>query len=205
MAPWYGTGTRLGAQVAALAPLLLGPGIVTVALRTRERPRATVAAVTALAVVVGSVVVVESAATATSALSAYSVVTPNDRVAFRWLAEHVGPDERVLNDDQDGSTWSYEASRAVVHPVFGPRPSGGFEGHPEWAGRLHLQATVQDVGANPTTRREAEDWSVRYVLVGQRRFDDGEGVLDRAAIASSTGLRLVFSEGDARVYEIVGR
>lgn len=205
MAPWYGTGTRLGAQVAALAPLLLGPGIVTVARRTRERPRATVAAVTALAVVVGSVVVVESAATSTSALSAYSVVTANDRVAFQWLAEHVGPDERVLNDDQDGSTWSYEASRAVVHPVFGPRPSGGFEGHPEWASRLHLQATVQDVGVDPTTRQEAEDWSVRYVLVGERRFDDGEGVLDRAALASSPGLRLVFSAGDAQVYEIVGR
>ena len=154
MAPWYGTGTRLGAQVAALIPLLVGPGIVAVVRRTRERPRVTVGAVAALALVVGSVAVVESAATAVSALNSYSVVTPDDRAAFGWLAAHVRPDERVLNDDQDGSTWSYEATGWAVNPVFGPRPSGGFVGHPEWESRLHLQATVQSVGVDAATTQK---------------------------------------------------
>jgi hypothetical protein len=203
MAPWYGTATRLGAQVAALLPLLLGPGIVLAARRTRERPRGTVVVVAALAAVIGSIVVVESTATATSALNSYSVVTPADRAAFGWLADHVGPDERVLNDDQDGSLWSYDASRGAVMPVFGVRPAGGFVTHPEWDARLHLRETVQDIAVDAKTRQEARDWSVRYVLLGERRFGDADDAMDRAAIASSAGLRLVFAEGDARVYEIV--
>jgi hypothetical protein len=203
LAPWYGSGTRLGAQVSGLLPGLVGIGLVVLARRVKAQPPVVVAATVVGAVLVGGLMVGQSVATAAQGVTDNAVVTRADRDAFAWLAAHTAPGERVLNDDEDGSTWSYEATRTAVAPLFGSKPSGGFAGHPEYESRLHLRATIQDVATNPVTRQEARDWRVRYVLVGERGIAGDPVALDHAAIAESPGLRLVFESGGARVYEVV--
>jgi hypothetical protein len=59
------------------------------------------------------------------------------------------------------------------------------------------------VATDARTRQEARDWGVRYVMVGERVLGGGEPTLHRAALAASSGLRLVFESGGARVYEIL--
>ena len=44
---------------------------------------------------------------------------------------------------------------------------------------------------------------MRYVMVGERVLGGDEPTLHRAALAESSGLRLVFESGGARVYEIL--
>jgi hypothetical protein len=139
-----------------------------------------------------------------SSLSDYSVVTQGDRDAFAWLSAHSRAGERVLNDEEDGSVWAYVLTGGRVDPLFGPRPTGGFHGVPEFESRLHLQATVQDIDSDTTTRSEAREWNVRYVLVGARLIPDGDLGLRRDALRTSRSLRLVYASGGAEVYEIVG-
>jgi len=203
LAPWYGSGTRLGAQVAALLPGLLGTGALAVARRARARGPLVLTTALAGATAVAVLMAAQSVGAAAQGVSDYAVVTPADRTAFSWLATHARPGERVLNDDVDGSSWLYESTRAAAVPLFGTQPDGGVVGRPEYVGRLHLRATIQDIATDPRTRQEARDWRVRYVLVGDRVQADGRRALDLAAIAASHGLRLVFESGDARVYEIV--
>ena len=203
LAPWYGAGTRLGSQVAGLLPVLVGAGVVVLARRARALPVAAFAVSASVGVVVIGLMVGQSVTSAAQGMSDNAVVTPADRASFDWLAAHVEPGERVLNDDEDGSAWAYESTRGKVAPLFGSRPSGGFDGHAEFESRLHLRATIQDVATDARTRQEARDWGVRYVMVGERVLGGDEPTLHRAALAASSGLRLVFESGGARVYEIL--
>lgn len=197
-APWYGSSLRLAAQAAALLPPILACGWIAVR-SGRFRALAAPLAAAACVVLVG-----QSLLAVQQTVSRTAVVTPADRAAFAWLAAHVRPGERVLNDHSDGSVWAYEATGGAVAPMFGPKPSGGFEGEPAWASRLDLRDHVADPAHAALTREEAARWSVRYVLVGERTIGDGEPYLDHEALASSPLVREVFASGGARVYELVG-
>jgi hypothetical protein len=196
--PWYGDDDRLVAQVAALLPVLLGAGWLALSRRATSTGarRAAVAAAVAVSVVLAG----QSAAAARDGFTRYSVVTDDDLAAFAWLSTHVQAGERVLNDHRDGSVWSYEASDGVLAPVFGPKPSGGYEADPAFVGRLYLRDHIHEVATDARVADEARRWSVRYVMVGSRTFSDA----DRQLEVPAPGLREVFRSGQAVVYEIIG-
>lgn len=201
--PWYGNADRLASQTAALLPVLVAAGWLAL----RDRWTAPVARrVTAVgAALVAVVLVAESWSSVVDDFSRYSVVTAEDRDAWAWLAEHSRPGERVLNDHRDGSVWMYDATRGTVAPVFGPKPSGGWEEQPYFARALHLRDHVGQLATDPTVREDIEALDVRYVVVGSRRFTDVASQLDVAAMEGSSAFREVYRSGDARVFEIVGR
>ncbi|HEY5136104.1 MAG TPA: DUF6541 family protein [Candidatus Nanopelagicales bacterium] len=203
--PWYGNGDRLLGQAAALVPCLLGIALVSLARRVASAPSAARAA---WVVACGAVVVVmlgQAVGVAWNGLSSFAVVTAGDRDAFAWLTAHAAPGERVLNDDTDGSAWMYESSRGTVLPVFGGHPGEDYAGFPDYADRLHLQRTIQDVASDAQTRAEADRWNVRYVMVGERTIKDEPRLIDAEGLATGDGLREVFSSGGAKVYEIAAR
>jgi len=203
--PWYTNGDRVIGQAAALVPSLIGIGLVVVAQRLRREPVAVRAAGLVGAALIVAVMAVQAVGAAATGLTGFSVVTAADRDAFVWLAEHAAPGQRVLNDDTDGSAWMYESSAGTVFPLFGGRPGEGFQSHDEYADRLHLLDTVQDIATNAQTRAEAVRWNVKYVMVGERTVKNGPRFLDAEALATAEGLREVFSSGGAKVYEIVAR
>jgi hypothetical protein len=205
LSPWYASGERITTQLAALLPVALGVGWVRLLdlARGAER-RGLRAGVVVLGVAVALPLVLRSTETAHYAVADQSVVTEADRASFGWLSAHVRPGERILNDNRDGSVWMFDSTRGTAVPVFSAMPGPGWEATPGWEGRLHLRDTIADVSTDAITRDEAREWSVRYVVVGERTIGGGARAWDPEALAASPGLRLVFSQGDARVYEIVG-
>jgi hypothetical protein len=201
--PWYGNADRLASQAAALLPVLVASGWI--GLRDRQPSRAGRRVTAIGAAVLAAVLLAQAWSSVVDDYSRYSVVTTEDREAWAWLAAHVSPGERVLNDHRDGSVWMYDATRGAVAPVFGPKPSGGWEEQPHFARALHLRDHVGQLATDATVRADAEALDVRYVVVGSRRFEDVVPLLDVAAIATSPAFREVFRSGDARVFEIVGR
>ncbi len=198
--PWYGNGDRLVAQASALLPVLLGAGFERLLLRYRHGGAATVAAV-----VVGLcafAAVVQGVAVAQQGLGRFSVVTPDDRLAFAWLASHVQPGEHVLNDHRDGSVWMVEETSGVDQPLFGGKPGGGFEAYPEWADRVYLRDHVADYATDARVRSIAARWDVRYVFSGERTFADAPRLVDVDALAAAPGVVEVFRSGDARVFQL---
>jgi hypothetical protein len=199
--PWYGNGDRLVAQVAALVPVLLGFG----GQRVLGRVRTGGAAASALAITVGLCALLalgQSFAAAQQGLGRFSVVTDDDRRAFAWLAEHVGPDEQVLNDPTDGSVWMVEATGGASQPVFGAVPGGGFDAQPEWADRLYLRQHAAEIGTDPRVRATAREWGVRYVLYGDRGPAGSPRLIDADALAAAPGVVEVFRSGRVRVFEL---
>jgi hypothetical protein len=200
--PWYGNSDRLAAQAAALVPVLLGAGWV----QLRGREARAVRVLTAVgAVAVAGVLVLQALASTVDAFSRFVAGPPDDRAAYAWLAAHVGPGERVLNDHQDGSLWVYDASRGAVAPVFGPKPSGGWDLLPSFDGAVRLRDHITELGTDGRLRADAAALGVRYVLVGSRTFFDVQPQIDAAALEASPAFREVFRSGDARVFEIVAR
>ena len=203
--PWYANGERLVTQSAALLPVLLAAGFWLCAdVATRRSGRGTVVALVALGAALLVPLAGRSTSLAVQGIDRFSVLGSDDRAAFAWLAAHVAPGERVLNDVNDGSTWSNDATRGVVAPVFGAMPARGFATLPEFADRLYLANHVADIGTDARAASAADQWRVRYVLSGGRTLADVATRPDRAALAASTSLRVVFRSGEAVVYEIVG-
>ncbi len=199
--PWYGDINRLAGQAAALSPLLLGAGwcALVPAAATRQRRVLALSVLAVLAVPL----VAQSVVAAAYGFTRGSVVGADDRAAYAWLADHVGLGERVLNQHRDGSVWAYDATRGRVLPVFGPKPSGGYEAEPMFAGPLRLRDGVGQLATDPSLRAEAEALHVRYVLVGSGTYSDAPALLDLAAMRASSAFREVFRSGDAHVLEIV--
>ncbi len=203
--PWYGSGDRFASQASVLLPCLVGPGLAV--LLTYVESRGGRAARNRGLVLFSAAAVVmawQCLTVGRAAFSNFSVVTANDRAAFGWLASHVLPGERVLNDRRDGSPWSYDATRGEVAVVFGQKLWFEHETsvNPEVDGRLYLRERIAAIATDPRARLEARRWSVRYVLVGERAFTGAPRLIDGGALAHAAGLRLVFSSGNACVFEI---
>lgn len=201
--PWYSNADRLASQACALLPVLVAGGWV--ALRERAVSDVGRRLTAGVAVALGAVLMLEGVASVIDSFSRYAVVTADDRAAYSWLAAHVAPFERVLNDHRDGSVWIYDATRGTVAPVFGPKPSGGWETVPYFDRAVELRNRIGDLETDPQVRDDARALGVRYVVVGSRRFADAAPLLDIGALESSSAFREVFSSGGARVFEIVDR
>jgi hypothetical protein len=128
----------------------------------------------------------------------FSLVGPDERAAFRYLADHVGSREHVLNQHQDGSPWMYSLYGVV--PVVALKTDFA---NPIWRNANYLARHVQAFRTDPEARRLLALFDVHYVYVGPTVFRTERPDLDGAALAVSTSFRLVFEKGGARVYEVL--
>lgn len=197
--PWYGNGDRITAQAAGLLPVLLGAGALAV-WRAAGEDRSRRTALLAGAAGAAAVMVVQGVVGSSTGISSFSVVTPDDRAAFAWLADHTDPGRRVLNDNRDGSPWLYDTSRGTSSPVFAIKPGALFIGDPAFAGRVYLRDTITRIATDPRTQDEARRWRIQYVVVGARTYPGIATLVPDGP--PPAGLRLVFRSGQARVYEV---
>lgn len=194
--PWYANGPRLLATLTVPVVVLVGIGVAWLAGRVRWR--------VGLVAVVGSAAVLVPAVATCAVLgsrtyNAYSPVTSGDRDAYAWLADHVAPGERVLNDSHDGSMWMYPL--ATVAPVFGPKSD--LWQTAEWDERWYLLAHAADLGSDVRAQQAARDLSVRYIMVGERVIYGAGRQLDPNALLDSAALQEVYRSGSARIFEIL--
>jgi hypothetical protein len=126
-------------------------------------------------------------------------VSKNEEVAYHWLAQHVAPGERVMNDQSDGSVWMY--ALAGVWPVdwtfYGPNADSqaGYLG-------VHLNNLDHD----PRVRQALNNLKVRYVIVGKgmvtTQQQQATGLLN---LAETAGFQEVYRNPDAVIYQIQGQ
>ncbi|WP_245886057.1 DUF6541 family protein [Umezawaea tangerina] len=126
------------------------------------------------------------------------VVTKNEVLAMQELGGLVKPDERVLNDRNDGSLWMYAI--AGVHPV-----AGHYDGSLESPDVFTLQAHFRDYDTDPKVRAAVQHLNVRYVLIGRgfvREYNRrATGLRD---LGGADFLAKVYENEDAVVYRLVG-
>jgi hypothetical protein len=202
--PWYDIGTRILAQCAALAAIPLaaaGTALLRRSSLAGAQWRATALVGTAAATVLGALLVGAVVRSGDLALTG-AVVSADDRASFAWLEAHVKPGERVLNQWSDGSSWVYVDTTGAVNTVFGARTAPWFSLDPAWAGRVHLLQHVADYATDDRVRREAQRWSVRYVVVGDDVVPGFTADLHVAQLEHAAGIREVFRSGGSAVFEL---
>jgi hypothetical protein len=124
-------------------------------------------------------------------------VSTGEREAYEWLAEHVQPGEKVMNDRLDGSVWMYSFSgvEPMVFTFYGAEPRSAAD---------RLQNRLNQLDRNDSIRRLVDEENVRYVIVGEG-FVRPE--MKRAPgmkyLMSVDGLERVFRNDDAVIYEVV--
>jgi hypothetical protein len=196
-ATWYSDRFRLGYILAFLAIPLVAYAVAGTSRATRRELRL-------VGPVLGVVLVATSMAASVHAIRQnyrdFSLVGPDERAAFAFLAARVGPSEHVVNQHQDGSPWMYSLDR--VAPVVALK-AFGFE-RPEWRDANYLARHVQDAGSDPEVDRLLLRFHARYVYVGPDVYPTEDPDLDRAALADAPHLKLVFTRGRSRVYEVIG-
>ena len=192
--PWYSRWDRMVLnEVFFLVPLAALGTVALAGLVARPAPRRAVAGGVIALVACPQVVV--GAAIATFAFAEGSLATPDQRMAFAWLAEHTGPGERVLNDSTDGSSWMWALND--VPPLFATAPHQ-IDG---WGDRLFLQRHAAQVGRDRAVTAAANEWGVRYAYVGPRVFPAQEAHLSVEQLQSLGGWRPVFSAGGNTILE----
>jgi hypothetical protein len=209
--PWYGRWDRVVVNHLYFVATYGGLGaavavrVTTAAGRRLRLPRlagGAVATVTAL-LLAGFALAPEYEASnrqVSYSFRAASLAGPAERAAFAWLAAHVRPGERVLNDITDGSGWMY--------PLDGVPPLFAMAAHAypvgAWGDRVYLRANAGRLATDARARRAADTWHVRYAYVGPRLFPRRRPLLSAADLAASGAWRRVYDRGGATIFERVG-
>lgn len=132
------------------------------------------------------------------------VAGPVDRdsqAAFRYLAAHTRPGERVLDDLRtDGAMWMYVDDG--VPTVFGNSPLLG-DAPDSWLERLWLSRRLWKIGSDPCVRAMLDKYHVRYVYAGDTRIFDGWSNFRAEEMKRYPGLVQVFHRGNAHVFEVL--
>jgi hypothetical protein len=125
-------------------------------------------------------------------------VSRGEEEAYRWLADHLEPGERVMNDRLDGSVWMYAV--AGVQPMewtfYGTKP----DSVPD---TLHVR--LNDMDDDPAIARMVAEANVRYVIVG-RGFVRNVPVRAPGLqyLRYVDGLEQVYKNEQATIFEVVG-
>ncbi|MEC3975138.1 DUF6541 family protein [Amycolatopsis sp. H20-H5] len=126
-------------------------------------------------------------------------VNAAEQAAYGWLAQHVAPGERVMNDLSDGSVWMY--ALAGVQPV-----EWTYYGAARTTPAAFLSLHLNELDKNPEVRKLLTDLKVRYVITGSGTVTvDIKQPAGFRRIGSTPGFNRVFGNSGATVYEIAGQ
>ena len=172
-APWYSNLNRTALMLAYPTAALAGVGTWWLASRIASlvpaRGRRPVGAlVVAVPVVALLATIVPLASRAYAEVDEHgagrSLATADAIDSWGWLAAHVSPGERVLNEFSDGSGWMYAVSG--LSPVFPQK----LETWQLTGDAAYLLEHAADVATDPKARAAAEALDVHYAYLGPRHF-----------------------------------
>jgi hypothetical protein len=130
----------------------------------------------------------------------YGPVGRDSQDAFRYLAAHVTPGERVLDDlEARGELWMY--ADHGVPTLFGNPPLLG-RAPDSWKERLYLRGELRHIATDPCVADLLTKYSVTYVYYSGRKIVTGRPDIRLALLEDRRYFREVFREGDAYVYKI---
>jgi hypothetical protein len=209
--PWYSSPSRIlylwayfGASYAAVG-VVLGLPVLSEILSRRFAVRPSIAAVlgpaiAAIAFLAAAIVPGEHVASLAYAQS--SLIGPDQRAGFGWLARHTASGDRVLNDFSDGSGWM--GTLAGVTPVFQTKVSQTNETENPWGDRWYLLTHASNLSDDIQARDAVRQWRVKYVYVNGRYFyAKSNGLLDASRLSASPAYRRVWARGTVTIFEVV--
>lgn len=175
--PWYSNLNRTALMLAYPTAALAGYGTWWLARSTRDalarvgpRALATAAGLAVVALLAGVLARTTYADARTSFAeddgdgTGRSLATADARDSWGWLAAHVGPTDRVLNEWSDGSGWMY-ADNGLA-----PLVPQKLEPDQLDDDRGHLLTHADRITTDERAREIAARLGVRYAYIGPRRF-----------------------------------
>lgn len=130
----------------------------------------------------------------------FGPVGPDSQEAFRYLAAHVGPGERVLDDlEARGELWMYDDYG--VPTLFGNPPLLG-RAPESWKERLYLRGRLRHIATDPCVAELLARYRVTYVFYSGRKILTGRPDVTLALLQDGRYFREVFAAGEAGVYKI---
>lgn len=212
--PWYHQDHRIVVNLAFFIPFFAGVtlayGTVLVS-RAVRRPwvilPASIAMIAVLAQFVGiHAIRADSAYIRTSfdsrakARLNQAVVGSSSLAAFRWLHEHAGRGDTVVNQPfVDGSLWMYTLER--VSPLTGPYVTSA-KVSTDLSDRLYLVSHVRSLGRDPRADALARRFKTHWVFYDSRKFVLGHRVFDLAELRLNPRLKVAFHQGGTWVFRI---
>lgn len=207
--PWYSNSVRVSYLFAYFECTFAAVAVVALTDLVRRRrtaaPASTGAVPSAVVLLALVLLVVGSADLSRIAVrQAYfddSLVDGNQRAGFRWLADHVAPGSRVLNQFSDGSGWMETLDG--VHPVFATkadtRPAS-----PQkiWGDRWYLLSHADQLAVDRRAQAAVRTWKVQYAYVSDRVFSGQVPLLSSAALARSGAYRIAWHRGQVTIFEV---
>lgn len=209
--PWYRDTGRISWELVALGAIPVGLALsaaaaaLTWCLRLPVRaPRWSALAVvagTAAAALAFGVSTVPDTATESQWLRANAApVDAHARAAFGYLAGHVKPGDRVLDDlEAHGDLWMY--TDYGVATMFGNPPAIG-AAPASWKERLYLRGRFAQVDGDPCVPYLLRKYRAQYVYYSGRKMVDGTVHITLRALSSSPYFRQVFRSGSSRVFAV---
>ena len=131
-----------------------------------------------------------------------SLIGPDQRAGFDWLASRVGPGGRVLNDFSDGSGWMATLDR--VTPVFAVKPDPPpLDPQTVWGDRWYLLTHAGSLSTDPRAKAAARKWAVRYVYINDKSFGQLGRRLSAHVLSKSSAYQQVWKRGAVTIFAIV--
>lgn len=130
-----------------------------------------------------------------------SPVTPDYQAAFRYLAAHSRPGQRVLDDLRNhGDMWMFVDDDVPTllgnAPLIGRAPKS-------WDERLYLRGNLARIGTDPCIGRLLTTYQVSYVFYGDQVLDAGSPRISLSTLRNTRQFREVFRRGGAHVFLII--
>ena len=146
-------------------------------LRTRNSLLAATATIATVAVIaVGIQGYQEANATIEHSFQAPAMkMIPAAEIAFSWLRRHVRPDDTVINEYLDGSTWMYPDANVRPLIAFGGRGDGNISQvlallTPDLKAREDLLDHVNLLGSSARVDALARRYHARWIYYGEATF-----------------------------------
>jgi hypothetical protein len=210
-APWYSSWGRISymlvyfeAVFGAIGIVLFAKkAVVAMSRRRRVRPQLAAPVVVAFLGLVGiGFVVPISVGLGGAGYDESSLIGPDQRAGFKWLAAHVPRGDRVLNQFADGSGWMETLDR--VTPLFATKAdTRPVPPETAWGDRWYLLTHAGSLMTDEPARKAASAWNVRFVYVNDRYFIGHKGQLSIASLSRSPAYRQVWQRGTVTIFAIV--
>ena len=129
-------------------------------------------------------------------------VTDSSLAAFRWLHQHTGANDVIVNDENaDGSLWMYAFQG--LHPLFGVEPIfSNPAAKTDWNDRLYLLNHLGELGGNHRADTLLQHFQARWVYFDKSVFDLFHHQLNLQSLLSDSNMQLAFQRGSVYVFRI---
>lgn len=133
-------------------------------------------------------------------LRSNSPVNTDAERAYAYLAAHVKPGQRVLDDlENHGDLWMYADYNVAT--LFGNPPLIGYA-PASWKQRLYLRANLRNISTDGCVTRLLVQYKVAYVYFSDKTMYAGKPRIDLSTLGDGRYFQSVFRSNDSEIFKV---